>query len=206
MFSVVLYAPIDKRSKSLAFHAGVTGSNPVRSTNGSVVQSGERHPVTVEVARSKLARVAICLNSSVGLERRTHIPQVVSSILTLGTSRSRYVFTCGPKLNVKMSRYRPTIKRCRPDRRQVRNSLSYIAGQRSWSSRHPHKLEIAGSNPAPARDTFNKPPRGVSRVTLIVKKLDEIKDFANKIKAQTAILWREPKVAQLVEHSSVNER
>ena len=63
-------------------------------------------------------------------------------------------------------------------------------------------MEIAGSNPAPARDTFNKPPRGVSRVTLIVKKLDEIKDFANKIKAQTAILWREPKVAQLVEHSS----
>ena len=27
-----LFAPIDKRSKSLAFHAGVTGSNPVRST------------------------------------------------------------------------------------------------------------------------------------------------------------------------------
>ena len=25
------------------------------------------------------------------------------------------------------SRYRPTIKRCRPDRRQVRNSLSYNA-------------------------------------------------------------------------------
>lgn len=25
------------------------------------------------------------------------------------------------------SRYRPTLKRCRPDRRQVRNSLSYNA-------------------------------------------------------------------------------
>ena len=58
MFSVVLYAPIDKRCKSSAFHAGVTGSNPVRSTNGSVVQSGEYVPVTHEVARSKLARVA----------------------------------------------------------------------------------------------------------------------------------------------------
>lgn len=28
----LVYAPIDKRSKSLAFHARVTGSNPVGST------------------------------------------------------------------------------------------------------------------------------------------------------------------------------
>ena len=42
----------------LACHAGVTGSNPVRSTNGSVVQSGEYMPVTHEVAGSKPARVA----------------------------------------------------------------------------------------------------------------------------------------------------
>lgn len=34
----------------------------------------------------------------------------------------------------------------------------------------PHKLVVAGSSPAPARDTFDKPPRGVSWVVLIIKK------------------------------------
>lgn len=37
-------------------------------------------------------------------------------------------------------------------------------------SRQPHELKIAGSSPAPARDTFDKPPRGVSWVMLIIKK------------------------------------
>lgn len=31
-----LFAPIDKRPKSLAFHAGVAGSNPARSTNSKI--------------------------------------------------------------------------------------------------------------------------------------------------------------------------
>ena len=39
---------------------------PLGVPYGSVVQSGEYVPVTHEVAGSKPARVAICLNSSVG--------------------------------------------------------------------------------------------------------------------------------------------
>ena len=38
-----------------------------------------------------------------------------------------------------------------------------------WSSHDPHKVGIAGSNPAPARSAFEKPPRGALWVTLILK-------------------------------------
>lgn len=46
---------------------------------------------------------------------------------------------------------------------------SIYCGVDKWLSRRPHKSEIEGSSPSPARDTNNQPPRGVSWVMLMIK-------------------------------------
>ena len=74
------------------------------------------------------------------------------------------------------SRYRPTIKRCRPDRRQVRNSLSHI---------------LRG--------------REVGHLAILIswKSLVRIQP-PQPLKTQTAILLKS-KLAQLIEHLSAKQ-
>lgn len=50
-----------------------------------------------------------------------------------------------------------------------------------WLVQHPHKVKVVGSNPTPARNTVDKPPRGVFWVMLIIYKENKVMGYVYKI-------------------------
>ena len=85
------YGPIDKRSKSPAFHAGVTGSNPVGITSIVIDTLFNLRRIQQLICfimldiKTKTVLYLICPCSSVGLERAPHKGEVAGSIPAIGT-------------------------------------------------------------------------------------------------------------------------
>ena len=88
---VWFYGPIDKRSKSPAFHAGVTGSNPVGITSIVIDTLFNLRRIQQLICfimlniKTKTVLYLICPCSSVGLERAPHKGEVAGSIPAIGT-------------------------------------------------------------------------------------------------------------------------
>lgn len=69
---------------------------------------------------------------------------------------------------------------------------TYIAGQRRWSSRRPHKSKIAGSSPAPApntKDAYSKSFYLNCRTCLLSNEIMRLVFFGSIVQRQNGRLW-----------------